>query len=43
MSDRKTILVIDDDPDMLEAMRIPLEAKGYAVVTAENGTQALDI
>jgi CheY-like chemotaxis protein len=42
MSDPKTILVIDDDPDVLEAMRLPLEAHGYRVVTATDGEEGLD-
>ena len=37
MADRKTVLIIDDDPDVLEAMRLPLEANGYAVAMATNG------
>ena len=41
MADRKTVLIIDDDPDELEAMRIPLEAKGYGVVTATEGEEGL--
>ena len=35
------ILVVDDDPDFVEIMRTILEAKGYTVVTAANGDQAL--
>ena len=42
MADRKTVLIIDDDPDMLEAMRMPLEAHGYAVVTATDGEEGLE-
>jgi len=41
MSDRKTVLIIDDDPDILEAMRMPLEAHGYRVVTATEGEEGL--
>ncbi len=35
------ILIIDDDPDIVEAMRMPLEANGYNVITASNGTEGL--
>ncbi len=38
---RAKILVVDDDPDFVEIMRTILEAKGYTVVTAANGEQAL--
>jgi CheY-like chemotaxis protein len=31
---RKTVLVVDDDPDFREQMRAPLEAAGFAVETA---------
>lgn len=33
--DAKKILLIDDDPDILEAMQAMLEDEGYAVVTAD--------
>ena len=36
------ILVADDDPQMLRALRITLSARGYEVVTASDGTAALD-
>jgi len=36
------ILIADDDPQMLRALRITLGARGYDVVTAADGTQALD-
>ncbi len=36
------ILVADDDPQMLRALRITLAARGYEVVTAGDGTTALD-
>jgi len=35
------ILVIEDDPDMVAALRMPLEANGYEVVTAANGEEGL--
>lgn len=41
MMDRPRILVIDDDPDTVELMRIALEANGYDVSSASNGTEGL--
>ena len=35
------ILVIDDDPDMVEALSMPLEANGYRVSHAANGALGL--
>ena len=35
------ILVIDDDPDILDALTMILESQGYAVVTAQNGLEGL--
>ena len=35
------ILVIDDDPDILDALTIILEAEGYEVVTARDGIEGL--
>jgi DNA-binding response OmpR family regulator len=39
----KKILLVDDDFDLLEQNRILLESKGYAVVTADNVKDALDV
>ncbi len=35
------ILIADDDPQILRALRITLTAKGYEVVTAPDGAQAI--
>ncbi len=35
------ILVVDDDPDALEIVSTFLESRGYRVVTASDGRQAL--
>jgi two-component system KDP operon response regulator KdpE len=35
------VLIVDDDPQILRALRINLTARRYDVVTAVNGTQAL--
>ena len=36
-----SILVVDDDPDFVEATRLVLEAEGFEVVAAANGDEAL--
>lgn len=36
-----TILVVDDEPQILRALRINLRARGMSVVTAETGSEAL--
>jgi len=35
------ILVVDDDPDFVEAMRLTLEPNGYTVVSAASGDEGL--
>jgi DNA-binding response OmpR family regulator len=39
---RHKILVVDDEPDMVELVAFNLEAEGYDVVTATNGIEALN-
>ena len=39
--DKGHILVIDDDPDMVVALSMPLEANGYKVSHAANGSLGL--
>ena len=36
------ILVIDDDPDLVEVIRLILEAKGYEVFAAASGAEGLE-
>ena len=38
-----TILVVDDEPAILRALRAGLEARGYRVLTAVTGQQAIDL
>lgn len=38
---QKTILVTEDDPDAREVLSVILAAEGLAVITAEDGQQAL--
>ena len=37
------LLVVDDVPDILELLNAMLEFKGYRVVTARNGQEALEV
>jgi CheY-like chemotaxis protein len=39
----RTILVVDDDSDLVEALRIWLEEEGFATQGARNGKAALDL
>jgi len=41
MSMAKKILIIDDEPDMLEILRFRLEKNGYKIVTASSGEEGL--
>lgn len=38
----KKILVVDDEPDIRESVRMILEKNGYNVITAENGDECLE-
>lgn len=39
----KKLLLIDDDPNLILLVQDYLEFRGYAVITAENGREALEI
>jgi DNA-binding response OmpR family regulator len=39
MAEGKTILVVDDDQEMVDGLRIVLEKHGYRVITARDGQQ----
>lgn len=41
--DNKQLLLIDDDPNLILLVKDYLEFRGYQVLTAENGREALDI
>jgi two-component system response regulator MprA len=41
MNDKKTIMVVDDDADVRDAVTDLLERHGYAVMPASNGEEAL--
>lgn len=38
---RHAVLLVDDDPDLLQAMKLLLETEGYGVQTASSGAAAL--
>ena len=40
-SARPTVLVVDDDPALLDSLKLLLEVDGFAVTTAENGVRGL--
>ncbi|MCF8076131.1 MAG: response regulator [Desulfotignum sp.] len=42
MSEQKLILVVDDDPDLVEAVSMKLEAKNYRIAKAYDGVEAMD-
>ena len=42
MATKKTVLIIDDDPDVVEATKVILEGAGLAVETAYTGREGLD-
>jgi DNA-binding response OmpR family regulator len=40
-SDTKRILIVDDDAEIVESLRLALGAKGYNVLVARDGNQGL--
>ena len=38
---KKRILLVDDDPDIIDALKFALEAKGYEILVARDGNQGL--
>ena len=42
MSEQKLVLVVDDDPDLVEAISMKLESKDYRVSKAYDGIEAWD-
>lgn len=43
MENQKRLLLVDDDPNLILLVRDYLEFRGYDVMTAENGRQALEV
>jgi DNA-binding response OmpR family regulator len=42
MSNEKLILVVDDDPDLVESVSMKLESEGFQVAKAYDGVEAWD-
>jgi DNA-binding response OmpR family regulator len=42
MANKKCILAIDDDPDILESIKVVLEKNGFAMVTALSGKEGIE-
>ncbi len=42
MTDKKRILLVDDDPDFVEAVKVIVESGGYAVRVAYDGQEGLE-
>ena len=42
MDNKKLILVVDDDPDLVEAVALKLESENYRVAKAYDGVEAMD-
>ncbi len=42
MADKKLILVVDDDPDLVESVSMKLESENYRVQKAYDGIEAWD-
>lgn len=40
-SGKKRILLVDDDYEIVESMRLALEARGYSILVARDGNQGL--
>lgn len=41
--ENRTVLVVDDEPDLVETIKYSLESAGYNVLTAYNGFEALGV
>src|SRR5215467_15973581 len=41
MEQKPTVLVVDDEPDIVDLMRDFLESEGFAVLTAQDGAETL--
>lgn len=42
MSDKRLVLVVDDDPDLVESVSMKLESSGFRVGKAYDGVEAWD-
>ena len=41
--EERLVLIVDDDPDILQTLGLCLSTEGYRVVMASNGEEALDV
>jgi len=42
MTDKKLVLVVDDDPDLVESVAMKLESDNFRVAKAYDGVEAMD-
>jgi DNA-binding response OmpR family regulator len=42
-NESRLVLVVDDDPDILQTLALCLSTEGYRVLMASNGQEALDV
>jgi len=42
MSDKKLVLVVDDDPDLVESLAMKLESENFRVAKAYDGIEGMD-
>src|SRR3989338_3510951 len=40
---KKKIMIVDDEPDILKTLKMFFEGEGFEVVTASDGTEALEM
>ena len=43
MNEKKTILIVDDDADVVSTVELILESEGYRVISASNGDEGLAV
>lgn len=43
MTDKKKILIVEDEPSLLEMYKLYFERAGYEVIISENGLNTLDV
>ena len=41
MNNKKRILVVDDEPELVKALKIRLENEGFEVITAQDGEEGI--
>ena len=42
MANKKMVLIIDDDPDILDSIKVILESGGFTAITAINGKEGIE-